>query len=168
MCSILPVFFFLLCFLISCCLSYFLVFNVYLSLLCYNILTHLYVTIFLILSVFISFMLYVVSCLLCILTSFRVLRAPESWSNYFFQLFSRKKLENGWKKVVQPAFGCTQHPKAGRYTQQLSFYFLNLYVCLSWCSAFFSLFLLFSLSSLSNLHASFYSSSYLLVKQSLG
>ena len=24
-----------------------------------------------------------------------------------------KKVENGWKKVVQPAFRCAQHPKAG-------------------------------------------------------
>ena len=30
-----------------------------------------------------------------------------------------KKVENGWKKIVQPAFGCAQHPKAGRNTQQL-------------------------------------------------
>ena len=50
-----------------------------------------------------------------ILTSFWVLRAPKSWSNYF------KKNKKGWKrlkKVVQPAFGCAQHPKAGRNTQQ--------------------------------------------------
>ena len=75
-------------------------------------------------------------CLLCILTSFWVLRAPESWSNFFsvqFQTFfvdfrreiSEKgkkwtnKLENGWKKVVQPAFRCAQHLKAGWNTQHL-------------------------------------------------
>ena len=28
-----------------------------------------------------------------------------------------KKVKNGFKKVVQPAFGCTQHPKADRNTQ---------------------------------------------------
>ena len=28
--------------------------------------------------------------------------------------------ENGWKKVVRPAFGCTQHPKAGWNTQQVT------------------------------------------------
>ena len=32
-----------------------------------------------------------------------------------------KKVENGWKKIVQPAFGCAQHPKAGRNTQQTSY-----------------------------------------------
>ena len=28
-------------------------------------------------------------------------------------LKSTKKVENGWKKVNWPAFGCAQHPKAG-------------------------------------------------------
>ena len=28
-----------------------------------------------------------------------------------------KNVANGWKKVVQPAFECAQHPKAGRSTQ---------------------------------------------------
>ena len=32
-------------------------------------------------------------------------------------LKSTKMLENGWKKVVRPAFGCAQHPKAGQNTQ---------------------------------------------------
>ena len=31
---------------------------------------------------------YMLVGVLCITTSFQVLRAPESWSNYFFQLFS--------------------------------------------------------------------------------
>ena len=31
----------------------------------------------------------------------------------------KKKLENGWKKSVRPAFGCTQHLKAGQNAQQL-------------------------------------------------
>ena len=31
-----------------------------------------------------------------------------------------KKVENSWKKVVQPAFGCAQHPKAGRNMQHAS------------------------------------------------
>ena len=30
-----------------------------------------------------------------------------------------KKVENSWKKVFWPAFGCTQHPKADRNTQQI-------------------------------------------------
>ena len=34
-------------------------------------------------------------------------------------LKSTKKFENGWKKVVRPAFGCGQHPKPGRNTQQV-------------------------------------------------
>ena len=29
-----------------------------------------------------------------------------------------KKIENGWEKLFQPAFGCAQHPKAGQNTQQ--------------------------------------------------
>ena len=29
-----------------------------------------------------------------------------------------KKVVKGWKEVVRPAFGCTQHLKAGRNTQQ--------------------------------------------------
>ena len=31
-----------------------------------------------------------------------------------------KKIENSWKKVVRPAFGCPQHPKAGPNTQNSS------------------------------------------------
>ena len=31
-----------------------------------------------------------------------------------------KKLENGWKEVVWPPFGCAKHPKAGRNTQQIA------------------------------------------------
>ena len=69
--------------------------------------------------------------------------APESWSNYFFSsvstffdhfkpfllISSLKSTKNFctwtkkwylWKKVFQPAFGCAQHPKAGRNTQQIS------------------------------------------------
>ena len=64
---------------------------------------------------------------------FEKLFGAARWSNYFFQSFStiigtslklsykgpyntekvkmNKKVENGWKKVVWPAFGCTQHPK---------------------------------------------------------
>ena len=29
----------------------------------------------------------------------------------------RQKVENGWKKVLQPVFGCAQHLKAGQNTQ---------------------------------------------------
>ena len=29
-----------------------------------------------------------------------------------------RKVENGFKKVFGPAFGCAQHAKAGRNTQQ--------------------------------------------------
>ena len=47
---------------------------------------------------------------LCILTSFQVLAAPETWSNY---------VENRWKKVVRPAFRCCKHLKTGWNTQQL-------------------------------------------------
>ena len=28
-----------------------------------------------------------------------------------------KEVENGQKRVIQPAFGCAQHPKAGQTTQ---------------------------------------------------
>ena len=34
-----------------------------------------------------------------------------------------KKVENAWKKVVWPAFGCAQHLKAGRNTQHTPYYF---------------------------------------------
>ena len=30
----------------------------------------------------------------------------------------QKKVENGWKKVIGPAFGFAQHPQAGKNTQQ--------------------------------------------------
>ena len=43
---------------------------------------------------------------------------PKVWSLKGLAQY-KKKVENGWKKVVQPAFGCAQHPKAGRNTQQL-------------------------------------------------
>ena len=80
-----------------------------------------------------------ISRLLCILTSFWVLGAPESWSNYFFLPFSTffadfkplslkwtKKVENVWKKEVQPALGCAQHPKPGRNTQQTYWFVITI------------------------------------------
>ena len=39
----------------------------------------------------------------------------KSWSTPWG--VTSKNVENGWKKVVQPAFGCAQHPKAGQSTQ---------------------------------------------------
>ena len=45
--------------------------------------------------------------------------------------FEQKRLKTAEKKVFQPDFGCTQHPKAGRNTQHTSIIgFYNL------CSAF--------------------------------
>ena len=43
----------------------------------------------------------------------------------------KKKVENGSKKVFQPAFGCTQHPKAGQNTQHTSFSFSS-YGSIGW------------------------------------
>ena len=40
--------------------------------------------------------------------------------NVFFYILT-KNVENGWKKELQPAFGCTQHPKAGQNSQQPMF-----------------------------------------------
>ena len=54
--------------------------------------------------------------LLCILTSIWLLRAPKSWLKHFFQPFSGFFVQ---KKIFRPPFGCAQHPKAGRNTQQL-------------------------------------------------
>ena len=50
-----------------------------------------------------------------ILTSFQVLRAPESWSNYFFHLFSTNKLLREVSartgRYQLPIFHCTNvHP----------------------------------------------------------
>ena len=39
-----------------------------------------------------------------------------------------KKFKNDWNKVVQPAFGCVQHPKAGQNTQQLWSLFLGVFI----------------------------------------
>ena len=66
--------------------------------------------------------------LLCILTSFWVLRAPKSWSNYFFQLFSTffvhfkpfsvisrlKSTKNIWKRTKK---GFCLLLKAGRHAK---------------------------------------------------
>ena len=51
----------------------------------------------------------------------------QVWNQRFFfdfrqkfiekRLKWRKKVEYGWRKVFWPAFGCAQHPKAGRNTQ---------------------------------------------------
>ena len=41
----------------------------------------------------------------------------QAW-NHWKRFKMNKKVENGFKKVVPPAFGCTQHPKAGRHTPQ--------------------------------------------------
>ena len=35
----------------------------------------------------------------------------------------KNKVENGWKKEVRPAFGCAQHPKAGRNTTAMVLWF---------------------------------------------
>ena len=35
----------------------------------------------------------------------------------------KEKVENGRKRLVQPAFGCAQHPKAGRNAKQATFLF---------------------------------------------
>ena len=43
-----------------------------------------------------------------------------------------KKVENGFKKAVQPAFGCAQHPKTGRNTQQLAVGHGKVYNCRAW------------------------------------
>ena len=77
--------------------------------------------------------------LLCISTSFWVLRAPEGQLKHFLQLFStyfihfrcffldfsfkmNKKGWKRWKKYFWPAFACAQQPKAGPNTQHLSFF----------------------------------------------
>ena len=50
-------------------------------------------------------------------------QAPiASDKNVFFENIEKgikltKKVENGWKKFVLPAFGCAQNPKAGQNTQ---------------------------------------------------
>ena len=111
--------------------------------------------------VIISFLLFVKKFiwgwLLCISTSFRVLRALKSWSNYFFQQFSSffvhflpfsvisclKSTKNFWKwtkkvkidekRYFWPAFRCPQHPKAGRNTQQPLFFFHKFWNRLKTC-----------------------------------
>ena len=84
---------------------------------------------------------------LCILTSFWVMRTPKSWSNNFFSgfnlfcsLLSSMNPTLKHFKVVWLAFRCAQHPKAGRNTQQTrhghaksnfkSFFFYFAYVAL--------------------------------------
>ena len=93
---------------------------------------------------------YQMKYMLCISTSFGLLRTPESWSNYFFQPFSTFFIHwfhtwNQWKlwkmnkmrnrpkmsdnlrneMVVSTisAFRCVQHPKAGWITQQIYHYY---------------------------------------------
>ena len=65
---------------------------------------------------FLTLSLWIWYWLLCISTSFQVLRTPESWSKHIFSAIFNPF---SWKKVFWPAFGCTQDPKAGRNTQLL-------------------------------------------------
>ena len=39
--------------------------------------------------------------------------------NHWKSCKKKKKVENSWKKVVWPPFGCAQHPKVGQNTQQI-------------------------------------------------
>ena len=60
--------------------------------------------------------------MLCTLTSFRVLRAPESCSIYFFQPFSTNE-QKSWKRLkksVSTSFQVCTAPKAGQNTQHLN------------------------------------------------
>ena len=67
--------------------------------------------------------------LLCISTSFQLLRAPESWSKPEKALKLTKKVEKRLKKRFRPAFRCAQHPKAGQNTQQpATALYINIYV----------------------------------------